>query len=208
MKPLLYVIPSGLPLAIPMGLALGIVCGTAKRVSRAPSLNLIVLLTIVCTAAVFADLLWIVPDANQAYRLSTWGPDALRGANELTFRELRSLIWGLGQYGPRGPLEAPHDMRTLAFSYYTRWALLWATPFFAFFTFSMTGGRFWRAVAASAAFLAYYELLYGGRHFVIVGTLPAGFAAWLPNAVLATVAFASIVFHRFTGDPHTSIQSM
>ena len=94
-------------------------------------------------------------------------------------------------------------MRILAFSYYTRWALSWATPFFALFTFSMTGGRLWRSMAASAAFLGYYELMYGGRHFVIDGSVPAYAAAWLPNAVLAAVAFASIAYRvRQTAPSH------
>jgi hypothetical protein len=61
-KALPYLVPSALPLAIPMGFVLGIVCGTVKEGSRGPSLNMIVLLTMVCTAAVFADLIWIVPN--------------------------------------------------------------------------------------------------------------------------------------------------
>ena len=194
--PFVYLIPQGLPLALPIGLALGILCGTAKRAESCRSLKLIVLLAFVCTSAAVLDLTWILPRANHAYRVSTSGPDALRGANELTLSELRTLLWGLGHSEPSGRPLAPQDWQTLAFAYYTRWALSPTTLVFALFTFSRPGGQLLRGLAASAAFLGYYELMYGGRALVIDGTLPAYAAAWLPNVALLALAFASIV-HRF-----------
>jgi hypothetical protein len=193
-EPFIFLIPQGLPLAIPIGLALGIVCGTAKRSRPGRSLNVILLLTIACTGIAFLDLFWILPGANQAYRVSTWGPHALRGANELTLGELRALLWGLGQFESSGPLAAPHDWQTLAFAYYTRWALSCTTLVVAMFTFFMPGGRLLRGMAASAAVLGYYQLMWGGRQLVISGTLPAYAAAWLPNATLLTLAIVLLVW--------------
>jgi hypothetical protein len=186
LEPFILLVPQGLPLAIPIGLALGIACGTAKRSRPGRSLNVILLLTIACTGVVFLDL-WILPEANQAYRDSTWGPHALRGANELTLGELRALLWGLG-HASDVPLAAPHDWQILAFAYYTRWALSCTTLVVAMFTFLMPGGRLLRSMAASAAVLGYYQLMFGGRQLVISGTLPAYAAAWLPNATLLTLA--------------------
>jgi lipopolysaccharide export system permease LptF/LptG-like protein len=187
-EPFMFLIPQGLPLAIPIGLALGIVCGTAKRSRPGHSLNVILLLTIACTGIVLLDLFWILPEANQAYRVSMWGPHVLRGTNELTLGELRALLWGTGQFEPGIPLAAPHDWPTLAFAYYTRWALSCTTLVLAMFTLFMPGGRLLRGMAASAAVLGYYQLMYGGRQLVIHGTVPAYAAAWLPNATLLALA--------------------
>ena len=203
LAPFMYLIPQGLPLAIPMGLVLGIICGTAARAQPGRSLNVIVLLTIVGTTAAFLDLAWLVPGANQAYRLSTWGPDALRGANELTFGELRALLWGVGSQELNGTLVAHLDRQALMFLYYTRWALSCATLVFALFAFSMPQGRLLRASAASAGFLGYYELMYGGRQLVFDGMLPAYAAAWLPNVALLALAIASLVYRfRQTARSH------
>jgi hypothetical protein len=192
--PWVYLIPQGLPLAIPIGVALGIVCGTAPRARACRSLKVILVLTLVCTSGVVLDLAWVLPGANQAFRVSTWGPDALRGANELTFSELRTLLWGPGNSELSLGSLAPRDWQTLAFAYYTRWALSCTTLVLALFTFSMPGGRAVRGIAASAMLLGYYELMYGGRELVVDGTLPAYAAAWLPNVVLLALAFASIVY--------------
>lgn len=194
LKPFLYLIPQGLPLAIPIGVTVGLVWGTAKQAQPGRSLIVIALFALVCTAAAFFDLVWIVPGANQAYRVSMWGPDALRGPNELTLGELRALLWGLGDYESRGPLVGPNDWHTLAFSYYTRWALTCTTLLFALFTLSMPRGRLWRSLLASAMFLGYYELLYGGRQLVIDGTLPAYAAAWFPNVALLGVTVVSLAY--------------
>ena len=194
LEPFLFLIPQALPLAIPIGFALGIVCGTAKRLRSARSLKVILLLAIAGTGVAFLDVFWILPGANQAYRVSTWGPQVLRGANELTNGELRALLWGLGDHQPIGPLAAPDDWPSLAFSYYTRWALSCTTWVFALFTFFVPGGRLWRGMAASAAVLGYYELMYGGRQLVISGTLPAYAAAWLPNATLLMAAIALMAY--------------
>src|SRR5262249_36370572 len=88
----LYLIPQALPISIPVGLTLGILWGLGGVAASARSRTLILLLATMASVASFAMLAWVVPTANQAFRVSMVGHSIPKGANELTLGELRQLL--------------------------------------------------------------------------------------------------------------------
>jgi hypothetical protein len=192
---LLYVIPQALPLAIPVGLTLGILYGLRGRVVSHRSAGAVVAIAGFCSVASFVIFVWVLPAANQAFRVSVYqalrAPGAgrtslMKGPNELTLRELSQRI--------QSNMRAGQSFRGLAYDYHVRWALPCATLVLALFALSVVtrcrGGRFVYAVAACSAYLGYYLFLFAGREYARDGTLPAFAAAWLPNVVIIGVSAA------------------
>jgi hypothetical protein len=179
-------VPQALALALPIGFTLGLLMGIGTH-SLSPHLRrVIILLAVMCSAASLANLAWITPAANQAFRVSVFGGPVLKGGNELTIHELRELL------GPATReamvLAAPNDRPDLALLYHTRWALSFATLALTWFALVLKGKRLVRGVVMCVAFVSYYMLLYGGRQLVLAGTVPPYAAAWLPNAALIFVS--------------------
>jgi hypothetical protein len=192
---LLYVIPQALPLAIPVGLTLGILYGLRGRVVSRGSTGAVVAIAGFCSVASFVIFVWVLPAANQAFRVSVdqalRAPGAgrtslMKGPNELTLCELSQRI--------QSNMRAGLSFRGLAYDYHIRWALPCATVVLALFALSVVtrrrGGRFVYAVAACSAYLGYYLFLLAGREYARDGTLPAFAAAWLPNVVIIGVSAA------------------
>jgi hypothetical protein len=199
----LYLLPQALPLAVAIG-ALGIVFGVGGRAfSRRVTAGL-VLLALTVSVASLIDLGWIVPAANQEFRMAVAGrADVLKGASELTLSELRREIdtvqrneSGLA-YWYSTTWEG--HVRELAFNYHNRWALSFSPLVFALLALSIAAGgafkRWMLAVAACGALFSYYQLLYAGRELVLSGRIPAYVAAWFPNAVF-TVLTAFLILRR------------
>src|SRR6185503_13604332 len=88
----LYLIPQALPVSIPFGLAFGILWGLRRIAASPRSRTLILLLATIASVASFSMLAWVVPTANQAFRVSMIGHPLPKGANELTLGELRQLL--------------------------------------------------------------------------------------------------------------------
>ncbi len=193
----LYLLPQALPLAVTIGATLGIVFGVGGRAfSRRVTAGLVVLALTVSVASLI-DLGWIVPAANQEFRMAVAGrADLPKGAPELTLGELSREI-EIVQRNENGlaywfSTTWEGHVRELAFNYHIRWALAsrrWCSRCFALSIAAGSALKRWMlAVAACGAFFSYYLLLYAGRELVLSGTIPAYVSAWFPNAIFATLA--------------------
>ena len=104
---------------------------------------------------------WIVPAANQAFRLSVAGRPVMKGINELTLRELGQLL----EPGTHEPMAVapPSDWYRLALNYHTRWALSCAPIVLSLFAVAVTSrgrhGRLMLGFAGCGAILGYCVLM-------------------------------------------------
>jgi hypothetical protein len=189
-KSVIYLIPQALPIAVPVGFTIGLICSLGRRVVASGSTGAVLLIASVCSIASFATLGWIAPAANQSFRVSVAGRSVIRGANELTIRELGQLLTP-GTHEPM-LLAPPTDVRHLSVIYHARWALSCAPFAFALFALSVVALRSaWRltlGLGMCGAYLAYF--LAGPSLYDI---LPAVAVGWLPNVVIAVISVAVTV---------------
>jgi lipopolysaccharide export LptBFGC system permease protein LptF len=202
---LVTLIPQALTVAIPVGVMLGILFGLRSRTSSRRLRRTIVVLAVICSVGSFANLAWIVPAANQSFRMliaERLGADprtVQKGPNQLTLDELGRQIQSLRD----GATAAPRQVRQLETSYYGRWALTFAPFALTLFALSAVrrpyAGRLMLSIAACAACFGYYALLYLARALGLSGEAPAFLVAWLPNGVIGIVATLATV--RSTRSP-------
>jgi lipopolysaccharide export LptBFGC system permease protein LptF len=212
----LYLVPQALPISIPVGLTFGILWGLGRVAASPRSRTLILFLATMASVASFTMLAWVVPAANQAFRVSVIarlrtenprsgqtaanqafrvsmiGHPVLKGANELTLGELRQRLEP-GTAGSRPP-AAPSDLRSLALSYYGRWALAGAPLVLALFVIALTYrrqcGRLMTLLAGCLAIFGYYVVMYSARRLGLDHTLSAFAAAWTPNVAFLILSVA------------------
>ena len=192
-----YLVPQAFSLALTVGATLGIVFGLGgRRFSRRVGAG-VILLALVGSVISFVNLAWVTPAANQAFRILVSGQTELvPGIPELSIGELSREIDRF-----RDPSFAQFGyLLALAFNLHIRVALSLSPLVFGFFALSISSGGFFRrwvlGLAACAAFLGYYMLLYGVRSLVWNRTLPPYAAAWIPNLITLLVASAPLVFSR------------
>ena len=193
----IYVIPSTLPLSIAFATMIAIAAGIDReRVTRKTILALLAA-AFACSVVMFADMAWVVPDSNQAFRETVFhgvesrarllgeqvlGKSPVRGDREMSLGELRRQI-----------SLRPDQQRRLAMTYHTRFSLS-AAPFMlatvglvmAFRTRRMTR----RAVVLTAFGLciAYWMLLMSANEAGVWTMLPVPIVAWSPNIACALLA--------------------
>ena len=188
----LYLIPQALPLSIPVGVLFGILWGLGRISPSRPTFGLVVMLAIGASLASFSVLAWVMPGANQAFRVAVGGPGVVKGPNELTIGELRERIQLSERQLPPGSSRRPH----LALSYHGRWAM-GAAPFaLAVFALSVTrarkSGRMMPFMVAPIVTFCYYVLMYGARELGLDRTISPFAAAWAPNATFLIVSAAIV----------------
>jgi lipopolysaccharide export LptBFGC system permease protein LptF len=198
----LYLLPQALPLSITIGATLGIVFGVGGRAFSRRVTSGLVVLALTASVASLINLGWIVPAANQAFRIAVAGrADLPKGAPELTLGELSQEI-DLVERNQNGRVywystTWEGHVRELAFNYHNRWALSLSPLVFTLLALSIAAGgafkRWMLAVAAGGAFFSYYQLLYAGRAWVLSGSMPAYVSAWSPNAIFLTAALFLII---------------
>jgi hypothetical protein len=199
-----YLAPQALALAVPIGymvgVAIGLRGGTISRRVRVAILGVAIVFSIVSCG----NLGWLVPAANQAFRVYVWQDIGQlpppRGENELSINELGRLVEdGHGRGFPLGSYEW-HHVNRLRFDYHSRWAISFASLALAIVALSVVARRSVRPWTAGAmvcgAVVGYYVLVYFGRLFALDGGLPALIAAWLPNVVLVLIAVLCAVSAR------------
>jgi lipopolysaccharide export LptBFGC system permease protein LptF len=185
----LYLIPQALPLSLPVGLTFGILWGFG-RVTASPSSHrsrlVILALALAGSVVSFTLLAWVVPAANQAFRIAVVGHDVTKGIHELDLGELR----GGG---------AGHDARLVVLEYHKRWAHSAAPMTLAVFAVAFARRRRARLALLAAGcltILAYYATMVStetaGRHQAISAVT----AAWAPNLVAWTSSFALFLYRR------------
>jgi lipopolysaccharide export LptBFGC system permease protein LptF len=196
----LYLIPQALPLALPFAFSLGVLWTFGERLGSADIRKLVMTLALILTAFSFANLGWIIPTSNQAFRTAIFGQAVAKGTNELTLTELRRAVHDTGYAAAVVP--AQNGDRSVAFSYYMRWALVFTPLTFAMFVMSLKKGSIARGILICLAFLVYYQLAYGGRALALTGTLPILVAVWFPNVTLA--ALSAVLAYRNATTPWAS----
>jgi len=185
----LYLIPQALTISVPVCLALGVFCRLRGRNATGAARRTVLALAIGCSLASFANLGWITPAANNAFRVFLVGRPEVRGANELTIGELRRRVH------LALPGEIPEALPP-AFWYHARLALVAAPPvlcLFAFATATIRRGRSGLMVLATLTFfVGCYAFFPPSQVAELARWLPVSAIAWIPNTVvgLATIAIA------------------
>jgi hypothetical protein len=183
--------PSEVPLAVPVGLLLGLLVGLRKSHVSMRLTKTVLFWAFVCSITSFIVLGWVMPAANQSYRMAvfeaagggTGSPQ--RGGNELAMTEMLERVRTLRQEG-----ETKQGLHLL-FNYHMRWSLAAATLVLAIFGLFSVGRR--RAVRMGLGFAvcaAYYLLWAVGSSMAGNGAIPVAALAWLPNAVVFALAIA------------------
>jgi hypothetical protein len=167
----LYLIPQAITVAVPFALASGTLCGLrGRRISIHTQRSLVVSAALL-SVAMFIVLGWVLPDANQAFRVLIAHRMVPPGMNEFVPRGMNELT--LGQ------LAAGHHW----FQFHSRCALSVATLVLALFTCT-TSRRMhgsWKSLAAGIAAIAAYVWLLMTLQRSSAGPLDA----WRPNLILA-----------------------
>jgi len=180
----IYLIPSILPLSTALAGTLAIACGRRERLTRKLAAAILAA-AFACSVAMFADLAWIVPDSNQAFRevalrrFASRGDFAFaqplaRGDNEMSLSELRRQI-----------ALQPDRARRLAFTYHLRWSLAFAPVVLAGLAVLLVRSikrTATRTTTACALCLGYWVVL-GWSRAAMSGGHPVVLSAWLPNLV-------------------------
>jgi Lipopolysaccharide export system permease LptF/LptG len=179
----LYVVPSLLPLTAAIGVAFAALCALDReRLTRRVAMSFVAG-SLVCSLVMLANVVWVMPDSNQAYRETAFGGPLLRGDREMSMSELKRL----------GELR-PDQARRFAITYHTRGAIA-AAPL-ALMSVSLVlvpRRRRWRLAGAPTAALlcfAYWILLLTTNQLGVWTMLPPLLIVWLPNIAFAILAAA------------------
>jgi lipopolysaccharide export LptBFGC system permease protein LptF len=183
-------LPQALTCAVPVGLTLGIVFGLGGRVVSRRLTGAVLGWAVVCSIGLFCNLGWLVPTANQAFRVAMSArADTPPGLSELSIREIGSRL-DRSRHGEDLPF--PGDVRSLAFNYHYIWAFSCAPLVLALLGLSVVArrslGRLTLVVAVFGAFLTYRLLLTEGRTLVFAGAVPVYVGVWLPHVSMALMA--------------------
>jgi hypothetical protein len=187
-KHLIQLTPQAVPLAVPVGLAFGVAFGLAGCAVTRTMAKAILLVAAAASLVSFVMLAWVMPAANQAFRMDwahSQGYERMpqKGSNEMTILELQREI---KVAAARGDVRTVHHRLWFL---HMRYALSLASIALGGCLLALRSrGRGVRAFAAFITCGAYWGLLvfgeaYSGyyRHFSGIA------AAWLPNVVLLTV---------------------
>lgn len=195
---LLYSVPSALVVAVPLGLVFGLLLGLRNRVSTTRVTWTVAALGILCSAAAFIVIGWLMPVTNQAFRELAAGRHLLRGFNELTLAELASgnaarLMW---------VMSGGVTVERLALEFHFRVALAFAPLALAMFSLGARAaqrrvhGLITTVLAASMVCFGYYTLLNVARQAIYRDSLLSAAPAWMqwmPN--LTVLLIALLLFH-------------
>jgi hypothetical protein len=181
----IYLIPSILPLTTAWAAILAIACGSRERLTRKLT-GAVLAAALACSMAMFADLAWVIPDSNQAFRevlfrqlVSSgelvFGSPPARGENEMSLSDLRRQIH----------LE-PERARNLTFTYHSRWALSAAPLILAGFALLLVRSikRRPATVTIACALCVGYWVALRWVQAAMSGGYPVVLSAWLPNLVV------------------------
>jgi hypothetical protein len=187
-----YLAPSTLVLTLPLGLVL-FVAMTFQGTARTAKLAIATItLAMLCSAAMFANVAWVTPEANQAFRQITFsrlqpGTVLARGDNELTLSVVRARLKAARELG------VADDVRLLERLYHQKLAIASAAlPMVGLLLALAFRHNFSRArltLVAAGLCLTYYaglELTTGASALGV----PPIVAAWWTNGVCATMAIA------------------
>jgi hypothetical protein len=187
---LVLLLPQSLPLSLPPSVFVGVLYGLRNRAVTFSVRRAILVIGLVGSLVSFGTIKWLMPAANQAFRVTIARQHLVRGLNEMSFASLREQA-----------LAKKHDGRldqagTLFFSYHARWALIGAALVFALFGLGVTALRAGRAATAGIGMIGcvvyvtyFFEMSYTPAS--VFSDEPVALAlAWLPNILLILASAA------------------
>jgi lipopolysaccharide export LptBFGC system permease protein LptF len=192
----LLLIPQASPISIPAGMLFGILWAVRNPATRSIR-RMIIVFGIVCSVFSAGMIGWVIPEANQAYRVVVYqsmqrdGHLLEKGANELSWRELRDQI---NETNTRG---GSPETRLVRLAFHTRMALL-ATPLiFAMFALLLVRRPrpFASCFLGLLLFVGYYTLMVLSRR-VADGTLSPIAVAWMPNLIVLALSLLLGISYR------------
>jgi len=199
--PLLLLLPQALPLSLPVSLLVGVVYGLHGRIPTRTVRRTVVLIGLVGSLASFATITWLVPAANQAFRVTIAKSVVVHGMNEVSpssVREQAVADRNEGRFDRAG---------ILFFAFHARRALVGAALAFALFGLGITALR--TSPAACAAICLVGSAVYVGYFFELRNVSPSLFSnervavllAWFPNALMLITSGAFL-----SAREHTSLR--
>jgi hypothetical protein len=192
----LFMLPSAMTISLPVAVAL--------TVAALPTLTgavgrRIALAVVACTVVMFVTASWIVPVANQQFRVLAWsiatkhdpvyatsGPRP--GPNELTLPQLKHLLGTGGRTVDRGS-----DLAAATYAFHVRIAACCSTMVLCPLVLVLSPVRSTIRVAGTVVVASLYFLSYvavRNAPFGIDGGVSPAFAAWLPNVMLMAATLA------------------
>ena len=190
---ILLLLPQSLPLTLPIVLLVGVLCGLRNRTVTSRIRRAILAIGLTGSLASFGTIFWLMPAANQAFRVTIAGREIPRGPSEMTPRLQREQALALNAWG------LPKQAGRLLVEFHLRAALGGAALVFALFGLGVAALRVSRAATAGIAiffcvlYIHYLDDLSNVSGAVFSDERVAILAAWLPNVLLmlATAAFLS-----------------
>jgi hypothetical protein len=199
-------LPQALSLTLPAALLLAIPLALRRQTPSARLARRAVALSIGCAATIFVVIAWVMPEANQAFRVMTFRAisgrqsEIPRGAAEMGFTGMRQEIEkrrGSGLYG------AEAAARRLEFDYYARFMLVCLPLPLGVLALGIARSgpgrrRPWLVgLAAVAGHTAvFFPMLYQSARLMQMTSLPPVLFAWAPMVPLAMVAM-----HLYSSTP-------
>jgi hypothetical protein len=192
-KLVLLLLPQAIVLSIPIALSLVVVSSAYRIRLRAQRIRRVLGLAVVATMLAFAAFVALVPEANQAYRVTIAQALGMRGVtehslprgmSELSLSELASRI---GEYEGSGSSKTADLYRR---AYHLRFALPAATFVLSLLALAICAIVRRRAVGVVTlvvGFGVYYALLSLAIRLAVT-TFPPIVSVWVPNVVLTAVS--------------------
>jgi lipopolysaccharide export LptBFGC system permease protein LptF len=191
-------IPQATPISIPAGMLFGILWAVRRPATQSLR-RMVLVLGIACSVFSAGMLAWVIPEANQAYRVAVYhkalgrSQPPVRGLNELTWHGLRDRIKEANTQGFSA------EAQVLRLSYHGRIALV-ATPLI-FAMLALVLVRLPRRLMSwplgLLLFVGYYTLIRFDR-MVDQGTLSPLVVAWAPNLVVLILTLLLIARTKFS----------
>ena len=189
---ILMIMPQALALTLPAALLIAVPLAVRRIEPTARLIRRVLLLSVLYVGVTYGLLRWVVPSANQAFRVAVSGISELpRGLNEKPFTWIKDEIERLRTF-----VGSETIVRQLEVEYEVRLALVAAAVPLGLaalgVAFTPLGRR--RPILIGGVSLGLYVLLIFPVEAQIVvfvlrrTSLPATPVAWLPNAVLVFIA--------------------
>jgi Lipopolysaccharide export system permease LptF/LptG len=193
-------VPHALVLTLPAALLIAVPLALRSQPPSARIARRIVVLSICWTAITLGVLAWILPEANQAFRVRISGQQNLgRGLNETGFPAMRREIERLRTFDGGEPA-----VRRLEYEYQMRLALAGAAVPLALLALSVSGlgvGRR-RPALLGIASVGFYALVIFPFMFYLQSSVsrnpavPPFLLAWLPNLSIVLASGLLFLIHR------------
>lgn len=201
---LLLLLPQALPLSLPVSLLVGVVYGLHGRIPTRTVRRTVLLIGLLGSVASFATISWLVPAANQAFRVTIAKSVVVHGMNQVSPASVREQA-----------IADRNDGRldragVLLFAFHARRAVIGAALAFALFGLGISALR--TGPAASAAICLLSLAVYVGYFFELRSVSPSLFSdervaillAWFPNALMLITSGAFLSAREHTSLPETT----